>query len=115
MSATPTGSLSSALCRGLQIEYKAFARPFTPDKKVAVLYLVATCSYLTTGFTIFFEEDAGNFKLMEQPPPGVFLNLVTYYSTSWPATGTPGERELPAHIMITDAYGEHRVHVKPWN
>jgi hypothetical protein len=118
MSATPTGPLPTpapALSHGLQIEYKAFARTFTQDKKVGVLCLMATCSYVTTGFTIFFEEDSGNFKLMEQPPAGIFLNLVTYYSASWPTTGTPGERALPAHVSITDAYGEHRVHVKPWN
>lgn len=110
----PPPTPAPGLSHGLQIEYKAFARSFTKDKKVAVLYLMATCSYATSGFTIFFEEDSGKFKLMEQPPTGVFLNLVTYYAASWPATGTPGEKAIPAHVTITDAYGDHRVHVKPW-
>jgi len=76
---------------------------------------MATCSYPTTGFTIFFEEDGGKMKLMQLPPTGIFENLVTYYSASWPTKGTPGQSEIPKHVTITDAYGEHRVHVKPWD
>ncbi len=75
---------------------------------------MASCYYPTSGFTIFFEEDSENFKLMEQPPTGVFMNLVTYYSASWPPKGTPGERAMPSHVTITDSYGDHKVHVKKW-
>jgi hypothetical protein len=75
---------------------------------------MATCSYATSGFTIFFEEDSGKIKLMEQPPAGVFMNLVTYYAASLPTTGSPGQKEIPEHVTITDGYGEHRVHVKRW-
>jgi hypothetical protein len=113
--ATPPPTPAPGLSHGLEIEYKAFARSFTQDKKVGTLYLMATCSYVTSGFTIFFEEDSGNFKLMEQPPTGVFLNLVTYYAATWPMKGTPGQREISTHVTITDAYGNHRVHVKPWD
>src|SRR5580704_17546952 len=89
---TPPPTPAPGLSHGLEIEYKAFARSFTQDKKVGTLYLMATCSFVTSGFTIFFEEDSGNFKLMEQPPTGVFLNLVTYYAATWPMKGTPGQR-----------------------
>lgn len=109
----PTPPPPLSLSHGIDIEYKAFARHFG-QPKVAVLYLVATCYYTTSGFTIFFEEDSGKFKLMEQPPTGVFLNLVTYYVASWPQDGMSGERVLPKQITIVDSYGEHRVTVKPW-
>jgi hypothetical protein len=107
---TPAPTLS----HGLEIEYKAFVRPFTDNKKVGTLVLLATCSYLTSGFTIFFQEDSGHINLMEQPPSGVFMNLVTYYSASWPAKGSPGQSEIPKHITVTDAYGDHEVHVREW-
>src|SRR5260370_5431587 len=71
------------LSRGLDIEYKAFARSFQPDGTAAVLYLIATCYYKTSGFTIFIEEDSGQFNLMEQPPTGIFRDIVTYYDASW--------------------------------
>jgi len=109
----PTTPAPSSLSRGLGIEYKAFARPFTGGTD-GVLYLMASCYYPTSGFTIFFEEDSGNFKLMEQPPTGVFMNLVTYYSASWPPKGTPGETAMPTHVTITDSYGDHKVHVRKW-
>jgi hypothetical protein len=115
MSATATGTTpQSGLSHGTAIEYKAFARSFTQDETVGVLYLIATCYYGTSGFTIFFEENSGKFNLMEQPPTGIFMNLVTYYVATWPTGGSPGERTLPTHVDIVDAQGEHRVHVKPW-
>jgi hypothetical protein len=116
MSATDPGtSPQSQLSHGLQIEYKAFGRSFSQDNPAAVLYLLATCFYSTTGLTIFFEQDSGQFKLMEQPPTGVFLNLVTYYAASWPTQGVSAESDtLPTHVTIVDAQGEHRVHVRPW-
>jgi hypothetical protein len=111
---TPPPTPAPTLCHGLGIEYKAFVRSFTSDKKVGTLCLMATCSYVTSGFTIYFEEDSGKMKLMEQPPSGVFLNLVTYYSASWPAKGTPGQSKIPKQVTITDAYGDHKLHVKEW-
>jgi len=90
--------------------------PALPDnKEFGTLYLRASCSYVTSGFTIFFEEDSGNFKLMEQPPTGVFMNLGTYYAASWPTNGIPGQGEMPKQVTITDAYGDHKVHVKEWD
>ena len=115
MSAMSTGtSPQSGLSHGLEIEYKAFTRSFAQDNAAAVLYLMATCYYPTNGFTIFFEEDSGKFNLMEQPPTGVFLNLVTYYVASWPPNGVSEEKALPTQVTIVDSHGEHRVHVKPW-
>jgi len=88
MSSTSTGSPSgSGLSHGLAIEYKAFARRFFQDQAAAVPYLMATYYYPTSGFTIFFEEDSGKYKLMEHPPVGVFMNLVTYCAASWPTSG----------------------------
>lgn len=109
----PTPPPAPSLSHGIEIEYKAFSRHFG-QPKVAVLYLVATCFYDISGFTIFFEEDSGKFKLLEQPPTGVFRNMVTYYVASWPQDGISGERILPKHVTIVDAHGEHRVHVEPW-
>ena len=85
---------SPGLSHGLQIEYKAFMRPFTDNKKIGTLILLATCSYMITGFTIFFEEDSGKFSLMEQPPSGMFNHIVTYYSASWPTSGTLGRERF---------------------
>src|SRR5271170_4875956 len=98
------------------MDYRSSTRPLLglspKTRRLAPLYLLATCSYVTSGFTIFFEEDSGDFNLMEQPPTGVFMNLVTYYAASWPTSGIPGQREMPKHVTITDAYGDHKVHVK---
>jgi hypothetical protein len=104
------------LCDALKIEYKAFARPFLENTKDAILYLIATCQFLTNGFTIYFEEAEPNkFRLMEQPPTGVFLNLYTYYVASWPPpTGISAETPVPRHVIIEDSYGEHQVKVEPW-
>lgn len=118
MSTPQTTPAAPALSQGLEIEYKALARSFFQTEKAGVLYLIATCYYKTSGFTLFFEQDqaSGKFKLMEQPPTGVFLNLATYYVASWPPTGVSAETDvLPTHVTITDAYGDHRVHVKSWN
>jgi hypothetical protein len=111
MSSTPPPALS----HGVEIEYKAYARSFfTNAPKDAALYLVATCSYGSTGFTIFFEQDAGQFKLMEQPPTGIVNFLQTFYVASWPTQGVSFESDLPKHVTIVDAQGEHKVEVKPW-
>ena len=109
--------MSSALSHGVEIEYKAFARSFFQNApQAAAPYLVATCSYGSTGFTIFFEQgsDSGQFKLMEQPPTGIVNFLQTFYTASWPTQGVSFESELPRHVTIVDAQGEHKVEVKPW-
>jgi hypothetical protein len=117
MSATPAvAPPAPELCHGTAIEYKALTRPFlNKEKSDAVLYLIATCSYGTPGFTIFFEDEgSGNFRLMEQPPTGVVMELVSYYIATWPTKSIPAETQVPTHVTIVDAYGEHRVHVRPW-
>jgi hypothetical protein len=115
-SATPSGPASTTgLSHGLAIEYKAFARTFSKDDPAGVLFLLASCYYPTNGFTIFFQENAGKYQLMEQPPTGVFLNLVTYYAACWPANGVSFESDdLPRHVTIVDAQGEHSVEVRHW-
>jgi hypothetical protein len=116
MSETSAGTPSEpGLSRGLAIEYTAFARSFFQDETAGVLYLMATCYYRTSGFTIFFEEDSGKFKLREKPPTGVFLNLVTYYVAGWPTLGVSAQADtLPTYVTIVDAQGKHLVDVKPW-
>jgi len=111
MSSAPPSELS----HGIEIEYKAFARSFFQNApEAAVLYLVATCSYGSTGFTIFFERDSHQFKLMEQAPTGIVNFLQTFYAASWPTQGVSFESDLPTHVTILDAQGEHKVEVKPW-
>ncbi len=102
------------LSNGLQIEYKAFKRTFFTNTTDGVLYLMATCAYPSTGFTIFFEESAGKFNLMEQPPTGVVLNMDTFYVAVWPAKSVSNESAVPTHVTIVDAQGEHPVHVEHW-
>jgi hypothetical protein len=113
MSASPATLPAAQLSHGLEVEYKAFARSFSNGTD-GVLYLLATCYYPNSGFTIFFQENSGKFQLMEQPPTGVFMNLVTYYVASWPPTGVSYEGALPKEVTIVDAQGEHRVDVRPW-
>jgi hypothetical protein len=115
-SSAPSGSApATSLSHGLAIEYKAFARSFSKGDSAAVLFLLASCYYPTSGFTIFFQENAGKYQLMEQPPPGVFMNLVTYYAACWPTKGVSFESDnLPKHVTIVDAQGEHSVEVRHW-
>jgi hypothetical protein len=117
MSATPTPATPQLeLSHGAAIEYKAYARSFFQNDPAGVLYLMATCYYPTNGFTISFEPDGTDrFKLVEQPPTGVFLNLVTYVVATHPATGISAQSAVPKHVTIVDAQGEHRVHVRPWD
>ena len=104
--------VSPPLSRGLEIEYKAFARPFKGGG--AVLSLIATCYYTTAGYTISFKAEAGlqEFELLETPPQGIVPQLVTYYLAAW----TSGQRlsQPPTHVKIRDASGEYRVKVEPW-
>ena len=92
----PSGSApAAALSHGFAIEYKAFARAFSKGDNAGVLFLLASCYYPTSGFTIFFEELAGKYQLMEQPPTGVFMNLVTHYAACWPTQGVSFESDNP--------------------
>jgi hypothetical protein len=50
--------------------------------------------------------------LVEQPPTGIFRNMVTYYVTSW-TTGIEAD-SVPSHVTVSDPFGQHRVHVKAW-
>jgi hypothetical protein len=113
-SAPPSGPApTAALSHGIAIEYQAFARSFSKGDSAGVLFLLASCYYPTSGFAIFFEENAGKYQLMEQPPTGVFLNLVTYYAACWPKQGVSFEADnLPKQVTIVDAQGEHVVKVR---
>src|SRR5215470_7377182 len=104
----------SALSHGSAIEYKAFARPFHKGSG-EVLYLLATCSYGTPGFSLFFEAQSGlaQFELMETPPSGIVPQLVTYYIASW-TNGQPLSQP-PKHVKVRDAHGEHTVKVETWH
>jgi hypothetical protein len=106
---------TTGLSHGIALEYKAFARSFPKGDTAGVLFLLASCYYPTSGFTIFFQENSGKYQLMEQPPTGVFLNLVTYYAACWPTKGVSFESDdLPKHVTIVDAQGEHSVEVRQW-
>jgi hypothetical protein len=100
------------LSRGMEIEYKAFARAY--EGGGATLSLIATCYYPTSGFTIFFEGNPAptDFELLEKPPQGVVMDLVTYYMASW--TTNQRLEDPPSHVEITDASGVHRVRVEHW-
>jgi hypothetical protein len=111
-SPTTAPSPNLSLSRGAAIEYKAFARRFQPTLDASVLVLVATCYYDTSGFSILLQPTASGYQLVEQPPTGIVLNLVTYYATSW-TTGIE-EDVTPTHVTITDSFGDHKVHVKEW-
>jgi len=97
---------------GTAIEYKAFARSFHGSGP-AVLYLFATCSYPTGGYTIFFEAGSkpGEFELLETRQQ-IVNPLVTYYVADW--TSSQPLATPPTHVKITDAHGTHSVPVKPW-
>jgi hypothetical protein len=113
MSSPSPTSPAKPLSKGLAIEYKAFLRKFfTPG--AGTLFVIASCYYDTSGFTISFEKNAaGELTLVEEPPSGIFLNLVTYYSATWTNNADPDAE--PTHIMIVDGEGTHRVHVRPWD
>ena len=101
------------LSKGLAIEYKAFARSFQSDEG-SVLYLLATCYYMNSGFTIFFEKGAqpNQFNLMETPPTGIHRQIVTYYVASW--TNGVSAAQTPTVVSITDSQGSRQVNVQPW-
>jgi hypothetical protein len=111
MAAQPAPAPS--LSHGAAIEYKAFSRAFHKNSG-HVLYLVATCSYGTPGFGLFFQAEPGlaQFELMETAPTGIEPQLVTYYIASW--TNAQPLSQPPTHVKIKDAQGEHLVTVKPW-
>ena len=109
--ASPAPAASPTLCRGGNIGYKAFARKLTPDADVAVLILVATCSFDNSGFTISFQPADNGFQLLQQPPTGIVREMVTYCTASWASVGL---EVPPGHVTVTDGFGSHRVHVKEW-
>jgi len=96
-------------------QVKAFAHPFLEGKD-AVLDLMATCYYENNEFTICVEEsESHRFRMMEQPPTGVFLYLFAYYAASGPPpTRVSAERPVPSYAAIIDAYGVNRVPVQRW-
>jgi hypothetical protein len=100
------------LSHGNAIEYRAYARRFFPDSNAVVLFLAATCYYDMAGFSISFQQTASGFELIEHPPTGIVPQLVTYYSTSW--NSSQQETTPPTHVKITDAFGQHQVHVQHW-
>jgi hypothetical protein len=107
-SPTPATNLS----HGTSIEYKAYARRFFPNSSAAVLFLAATCYYNEAGFSISFQPTANGFDLIEHPPTGIVPQLVTYYSASW--NSSQQETTPPSHVVISDAFGQHRVKVHNW-
>jgi hypothetical protein len=109
------GPSAPILCRGFAIEYKAYARSFTADQDLAVLYLVATCWFERGNLSVFFEEVPGGFRLMVESLAGHFPHLYTYYIATWPTKGAPGLSKLPPRVTIQDAFGTHIVDVMPWN
>jgi len=102
------------LSHGDAIEYKAYARHFGVSGGAAVLSLIATCSYPTGGYSIYFEPGPGahQFELLEKVPQ-ISNDLVTYYMASW-TSGQP-LAQPPRHVRIRDARGEHHIEVKPWH
>jgi hypothetical protein len=116
-SGSPAGSSQGPrLSQAIDIEYKAFTRSFLSGADTAaVLLLMASCWHTTNGFSLYFEKDGDNYKLMEQPPTGIFLHLYTYYSASWPTQGISGEADqIPKQVTVTDARGAHSIAVHPW-
>jgi hypothetical protein len=109
----PTPILAPDLSHGVAIEYRAYTRKFYPNQDGAVLFLAATCNYGSSGRSIFFQSTGANtFTLMENRPSGVVSEIVTYYSASW--NSSQQEFPPPSHVTITDAFGDHHVHVKAW-
>ena len=112
MSATTFPTPAAQLSQGNAIEYKAYVRKFF-ETGGGTLFVIGSCYYGTTGFTLFFQENSsGQLCLMQQPPSGVVLNMVTYYVASW--TSNRDTDANPKYLTIVDGNGEHQVHVKPW-
>ncbi len=111
---TKSPSAQNSLSNGLAIAYKAYARaiPFPGDGHTGALFLIATCYYQSSGFTIYFEENSGEWSLMEEPPTGI----VHFLDTCYVASGTSGIElaSPPAHVTITDGQGKHVVPVERW-
>lgn len=115
MSAGSTGTAAAPiLCNGIEIKYKAFARFFTVGANEAELVLLASCYFPTPGFQIFFEPDGPSFKLMQNNPTGIVVQLVAFYATTWPPYPLEGLSQVPEFVTIVDAYGEHTVEVQRW-
>lgn len=91
------------------IVYKAFARPYDSGGG-QVLTLLASCSYPSGNWEIFF-VGAGNgtYRLMEQQPQ-YFFGLLTYYAADF-TTGF-GLSEPVQSVVIEDASGSHTIPVQ---
>jgi hypothetical protein len=114
---TTQATRTAQLSRGEAIEYKAYLRSFSPPEggaAVLCFYLVATCYYRQSGFTIYFEPDSGSmhFRLMEKSQ-SAHRPVVTYHVVSW-TSGQPLDN-APAQVSIADAHGDHQVVVTPWS
>jgi hypothetical protein len=96
---------------GLAIDYKVFSRPYD-DASAPVLFLLASCYYMTGGWQIYFEGagDAG-WVLLEKVPDLVNF-LITYYDASF--TTAFGLVFPPQTAAIRDGWGTHRVAITPW-
>jgi hypothetical protein len=100
------------LSTGQGILYKAFKRPYGSPGNAPVLNLLASCSYPTGQWEIFFIPvygDANKYQLMERVP-GIVNQLLTYYVASY--TSSFGLLELGDEVTIVDAHGEHTVKVE---
>jgi hypothetical protein len=100
------------LSRGFAIAYKAYKRKFLSGTDAAAIVLVATCYYKSNGFTIYFEENAGQWNFMEIAPTGIVHYIDTYYVASW--TNGLELQVPPAEVTITDGHGQHIVPVESW-
>ena len=109
--AASSGAGTVQLSHGLGIDYKVFSRPYD-QQGAPVLFLLASCYYMTGAWEIFF-EGAGDkgWKLMERVP-GIVNFLITYYGASF--TTAFGLVFPPATAEITDGWGTRQVAITPW-
>jgi hypothetical protein len=113
---TQASPADTGLSRGTAIGYKAYTRTFEDSNggsgTAAVVLLLASCYYDSSGWTIFFEGNLQQLSLMEQNPTGIVREMVTYYAASW--TTSFRMSDVPAEITVTDAFGDHVVPVEQW-
>ena len=98
------------LATARNIVYKAFERLYAGGPG-QVITLLASCSYQTSDWKIFFLTDGnGKYQLMEQMPRLPY-NLITYYVADY-TTGIGLEKPVSS-VTIVDAQGEHEISVEP--
>lgn len=96
-----------------KLVYKAFKRPYGGADGAPVLELFASGFYTDAPWELFFSAVPGKpwtYVLNERVPTLVYF-IVTYYAASY-SSGV-GLSGLPDKVTITDAYGQHEVHVQP--